>query len=192
MKPNFFRAALVGAALATSPALASDADMDALKAEAVGIIQNFGGTLKAELQAAMKDGGPVQAISVCNEAAPAIAASLSEDSGWSVGRSSHKLRNPDNAPNEFTAAAMDEFLAKIAEGEAPENLAKAGIVEEDGQQVFHMVKAIPTAGLCLRCHGSNIEDDVTAKLDELYPEDEARGFSPGDMRGVFTLSKVLD
>jgi len=192
MKPTYLRAALVGVALAATPAVAADTDIDALKAEAVSLIQSFGGTLKGELQEAMKAGGPINAISVCNEKAPGIAASLSEDSGWSVGRSSHMLRNPDNAPDAFTAAAMDDFLARIAEGESPEDLAAAAIVEEGGQQVFHLVKAIPTAGMCLKCHGANIDEEVTAKLDELYPEDQARGFSNGDMRGVFTLSKVLD
>lgn len=194
MKGTTLRAVICGAALAfAGPTMASDADVDALKAEAAGLMKEFGDTLRGELVAAMQADGPVNAISVCNEAAPAIAASVSEASGWTVGRSSHLLRNPKNAPDAFTAAAIDDFVAREAAGEAVDSLAAAAIVEEDGARVFHMVKAIPTGEPCVVCHGGdNVKDEVVAALAEMYPEDKARGFTPGQMRGVFTLSKVLD
>ncbi len=44
----------------------------------------------------------------------------------------------------------------------------------------------------LVCHGSaEVPAAVVEKLADLYPEDMARGFAFGDMRGVFTLTKVL-
>lgn len=172
---------------------ANAGEMDALVAEGKGLVQQFGGDLKAELLAAVEAGGPVNAINVCNLQAPAMAASISEASGWSVGRSSHLLRNPANAPDEFTAAAIEEFLARQAAGESSADLAKAAIVEENGQQVFRLVKAIPTGALCLNCHGGdNVKSVIVEKLAELYPDDMARGFSEGEMRGVFTLSKQLN
>ncbi|GGD40712.1 Tll0287-like domain-containing protein [Sinisalibacter lacisalsi] len=194
MKVMTLRAAMCSAALAlAAPAMASDADVEALKAEAAGLMKEFGDTLRGELVAAMQAGGPVNAISVCNEEAPVIAASISDASGWDVGRSSHRLRNPLNAPDAFTAAAIDDFVAREAAGEAVDSLVSAGIVEEDGERVFHMVKAIPTGEPCVACHGGdNVKEEVVAALAEMYPEDTARGFSPGQMRGVFTLSKVLD
>jgi len=192
MMNRVLAAALGGLILTTLPLAAAEGDVDQLKTEGQALIGQFAAELKGELSAAMEAGGPENAISVCNEKAPGIAAGISAASGWSVARSSHKLRNPDNAPDAFTAAAIDDFLARIEGGEYAENLAAAAIVEEDGARVFRLVKAIPTAGMCLRCHGGNIDEAVAAKLDELYPEDEARGFSPGQMRGVFTLSKVLD
>jgi len=45
-------------------------------------------------QRAISSGDPVSAIQVCKERAPAIARTLSEKSGWEVGRRSLKLRNP--------------------------------------------------------------------------------------------------
>lgn len=177
--------------LAFSMAQAEDAK--ALAAEGKSLIMEFGGELKGELVAAMKAGGPVNAISVCNERAPEIAAAISGASGWSVARSSHKLRNPANAPDAFTAAAIDEFLNRQEAGEKAADLAKAAIVEEDGKQVFHLVKAIPTGEVCLSCHGGeSVAEPVVAKLSELYPDDKARGFTAGEMRGVFTLRKVLE
>ncbi|MEJ1297544.1 MAG: DUF3365 domain-containing protein [Candidatus Sedimenticola sp. (ex Thyasira tokunagai)] len=65
------------------------------------------------------------------------------------------------------------------------------MVEVAGKKTFRYMKAIPTAELCLGCHGSEIKPQVTQKLDALYPYDKARGLKAGDIRGVFTLSKTL-
>lgn len=191
MKPLILTAALCGLALA-GPALASDDEITALTGEAAGIVAAFSDELKGELMSAMKAGGPVGAISVCNEKAPGIAAAAEEASGWSVRRASHKLRNPDNAPDPYTAAVIADFVAREAEGAPASGLTKAEIVEENGQRVFRFVKAIPTAQPCLNCHGgAEVKPETEAKLAELYPTDAARGFAVDQMRGVFTLSKVL-
>lgn len=169
-------------------------DKGALAEEGKALIQQFAGALKSELTKAIKAGGPVKAIHVCNVRAPEIAASVSNKAnGWTIARSSHKLRNPSNAPDDFTKAAIEDFLAQQDKGEAVEDLVKMDIVEEDGESVFRMVKAIPTGGICLNCHGGEeVKPDVEAALARLYPEDEARGFQEGDMRGVFTLRKTLE
>jgi hypothetical protein len=41
--------------------------------------------------------------------------------------------------------------------------------------------------LCMKCHGADdrIPDEVKEALAKAYPEDEARGFAPGDIRGQF-------
>ncbi len=167
------------------------ADKAALVAEGKALMMEFGGALKSELVAAMEEGGPVNAIGVCNERAPEIATTLSSE-GWTVGRSSHRLRNPENAPDPFTAATIEDFLTRVAAGESMDAMARAEIVEENGQQVFRLVKAIPAGEVCLKCHGGdNVDAAVVDRLATLYPEDKARGFAMGDMRGVFTLSKVL-
>lgn len=177
--------------LAAGAALA--ADKAELAAEGKGLMQQFGGALKGELQAAMKAGGPVRAIEVCNVKAPMIAEKVSADSGWTVARSSHKLRNPENAPDAFTAAAISDFQARQAAGESPDALMRTEIVTEDGQEVFRMVKAIPTGEVCLACHGGDsVKPETEAALAKLYPQDAARGFEQGEMRGVFTLRKVLN
>ncbi|ARE40755.1 Cytochrome c family protein [Rhodovulum sp. P5] len=181
----------VAVALMLAGQAAAADDTDALVAEGKGLMRAFGAALKTELTAAVEAGGPVNAITVCNTEAPGIAKGLSKDR-WTVARSSHRLRNPDNAPDAFTANAIAAFLSRQAAGEAPERLSTAAIVEEDGQRVFHLVKAIPTSDLCLGCHGgTTVKPEVEAKLAELYPDDKARGFSAGEMRGVFTLKKVL-
>ncbi len=177
-------------ALATLPAIADE--QQALAAEGKALIAEYGASLKSALRGAVLTGGPAKAIGVCNTRAPEIAQAMSQD-GWTIGRSSHRLRNPDNAPDAYTAAVIEDFLGQIADGANPADLVATTITEENGQRVFRMVKAIPTAKLCLNCHGGeDVKAGIVARLAELYPEDQARGFQVGDMRGVFTLTKVLD
>ncbi len=183
---RIFTAALVVASTASFNA-AMAADAQALKSEAVGVVKSFGGPLKKTLGAAMKAGGPIEAIGACNEKAPAIAQKAAADSGWSVGRTSLKLRNMGNKPDAWELATLQEFEARRAGGESPDTIAKAEIV--DGS--FRFMKAIGTADVCLNCHGQSIKPEVAAKLDSLYPHDQARGFAKGDIRGAFTLKKKL-
>ncbi len=165
-------------------------DMDSLKSEAAKTTAGFGEALKEELVNAMSAQGPVAAIGACNEKAPGIAKAKSQD-GWQVGRTSLKLRNQKNAPDAWEQATLAEFEARKAKGEAPDKLAKAEIVTVNGQKSFRFMKAIPTAPMCLNCHGKELKPEVSAKLDALYPNDHARGFADGDLRGAFTLSKKL-
>ena len=189
----FKTTAIAATILVTTGVAAQAADKAALAEEGKALMMAFGGTLKGELQAAMKAGGPVNAISVCNVRAPEIAADVSQTPGWTIARSSHKLRNPANEPDDFTAAAIAGFLDRQANGEKPDTMIKAEILEENGKKVFRMVKAIPTGEVCLACHGGDsVKAGVEAAIKEYYPGDAARGFKVGEMRGVFTLKKMLE
>jgi len=185
------RVAVLIASLLPVGAVFADEALQANIEEGKGIIQAFMGDLKGELQKGMKEGGPVNAIGVCNTVAPHLAEAHSQMSGWQVARTSLKVRNPDNTPDEWERAVLNEFEARKAAGEDPMKLVKAEVVETDGRQVFRMMKAIPTAEVCTKCHGGEIAEPVAAKLDELYPDDQARGFRVGDLRGAFTLKKPL-
>jgi hypothetical protein len=159
--------------------------------EAKGIVKEFATTLQGELQAAMKDGGPTTAIAVCQDRAPAIAADLSERFGWEVGRTSLKTRNSDNAPDAWEQKVLADFDARRAAGEDVQPMAYAAIIKTDDVETFRFMKAIPTGEICLACHGSEITPEVAASIDERYPDDMARGYSLGDVRGAFSLSKPL-
>ncbi|MGD9784738.1 MAG: DUF3365 domain-containing protein [Hyphomicrobiaceae bacterium] len=181
--------------LAATPALAQDASAAAdaqLTATAREAIKGLGGTLKEKLQAAMKDGGPVAALSVCNVEAPKIEKDRSDASSMDVGRTALKVRNPGNAPDAFERRVMEDFVAKIKGGADAMKLEHAETVDEGGKKVFRYLKPIMTAGSpCLACHGSELKPEVAAKIKELYPADQATGFSAGDMRGAFTVKKVV-
>jgi len=189
MKKMITTVALVAALTATTAVHAADAET--LKGEAKKVAMSFGGPLKKALGAGMKNGGPVNAIGVCNEKAPGIAAKAATDSGWEVGRTSLKLRNPNNEADAWELNVLNLFEARKAAGEKPDALAFGEVVETNGQKQFRFMKAIGTADVCLSCHGKDIKPEVAAKLDGLYPDDKARGFSKGDIRGAFTLKKNL-
>lgn len=167
-------------------------DLDPLIGESRAAIKGFGMSLKAELVAAIKAGGPVNAIGVCNMVAPGIAAERSVAYTGRVGRTSLKRRNAENAPDGWEIGVLEAFEARKAAGENVKTLDHAEIVTENGSRIFRYMKAIPTAEVCTKCHGTAITADVAALIDELYPTDMARGFSVGDIRGAFTLRKVLD
>ena len=54
------------------------------------------------------------------------------------------------------------------------------------------MKAIPAGRVCLICHGTNIQPELVVALRKIYPQDEARGFTIGDIRGAFTVSQALE
>lgn len=179
----------LSALLLTTPVLADElADQVTASRSAV---KSFGTALKSELQAAIQAGGPLHAITVCNEKAPAIAAATATAAGLTISRTSLKMRNANNAPDAWELAILQQFEARKAAGEPAEQLEHYEIVEQDGQKTFRYMKAIPTAEVCLNCHGSQIKDDISAKLYELYPNDQARGFQAGDLRGAFTIERPL-
>jgi len=139
------------------------------------IILPFKQQLKQALLQGMAD-GPVAAVNACHLEAPAIARSFAADN-ISVGRSSHKLRNPANAPSPWMNAIIDGYLS------APEAQQPVVVRLADGRIGY--AEPILTQPLCLTCHGGPIEPALQAKLFELYPDDQATGFDTGELRGIF-------
>ncbi len=163
-------------------------DMNALKAEAIGIVKQFGGSLKPELKQAMQAGGPPNAISVCAEKAPAIARQLSDQSGWYLKRVSLKPRNAESAtPDAWEKKVLQQFDERQASGESADKMAYAEVV--DGR--FRFMKAQGVEGICLACHGAELKPATEAALDAKYPLDTARGYDLGQIRGAFSLAKDL-
>lgn len=150
----------------------------------------FAKTLGKTLKGALSEGGFPNGIAVCKEKAPEIAANLSTD-GWQIGRTSLKIRNSQNAPDKWEQKVLDSFEEKQQQGAAVTSLMHSEVVEVDGQMTFRFMKAIPTKGMCLSCHGSKLDPSVAETLQKDYPHDKATGFSTSDIRGAFTVSKKL-
>jgi len=187
MKTSLMILLACGAVLGT--AIAAEPPGEVL--EARGLVKELGTDLKGKLVEAVQQGGPVNAIEVCHTEAPAIAQRISEGSGWKVGRTSLKVRNPGNAPDPWEVKVLQSFEERKAAGESLETMEYSEVVEADGAKSFRYMKPIPTAPVCLNCHGTELAPGVAQALDQLYPEDKARGFSTGDIRGAFTLSKPM-
>lgn len=130
--------------------------------------------LMGELTAALDSGGPAAGILVCKEKAPAVAENVSHTYGVTIGRTSHKLRNPANV----APAWAEAYVAGLVE----DPTYVAGPNGELGALLPIILRAE-----CQMCHGpvETIDEEVLAAIDEAYPEDQGVGFVEGDLRGWF-------
>ncbi len=153
----------------------AQAVVEARRARGAEILRPFKSALKQALQEGLRE-GPAAAINVCRLRAPALAEERSR-AGVRVGRTSHRLRNPDNAP----AAWMEPLLARYLEAS---DRREPAVVSLPRGRVGYL-EPIHTGALCLTCHGSELAQPVREALDRHYPEDRATGFAVGELRGLF-------
>jgi hypothetical protein len=140
---------------------------------------------KQRLMAALQDGlaqGPEAAIDACRVEAPGIAASLASPT-LAVGRTSHRLRNPDNAPKPWLRPILEEFRS------APPGAGGFRTVRLGGGRVGY-AEPIYVQPLCLTCHGTDLAPSVAERIRAAYPDDEATGFALGEFRGLFWVELV--
>jgi hypothetical protein len=152
--------------------------------------QALGGQLLQALTGAIQQDGAVAAVEVCQHQAPAIAERISTDH-MTVGRTALRVRNPGNAADPWERRILEDFQQRIAQGEDPAKLEVFAIRRVDDQRQGHWMKAIPTGGLCLTCHGNELDPELQDAIDQRYPADQAVGFSAGSLRGAFSVRVEL-
>lgn len=157
----------------TTPSPSSAADPAAEAAAAIGRVRE---ELANALREALAE-GPAHAIDVCRVEAPRIAQRAAAR-GISVGRTSRRLRNPANAPEDWMVPFLEEF-----EGSEP----KPGQFRtvDLGPRGTGYVEPISVQPLCTTCHGENVEPGLLERIREQYPDDQAVGYRVGDFRGLF-------
>lgn len=147
------------------------------------------GALQQTLREAIMTQGVEAGIDVCHVEAPEIAASLSAGT-WQVGRTALRLRHPDNEP---TAWQREQLLAMqqmpVQEGRPVE---KMRVAYDEGSHVFEYMRAIPMQEGCMACHGPSVDESVLQTIAQRYPDDQATGFLPGELRGAFVVRKTVD
>ena len=144
------------------------------KAKADGAREALFAKLMARLADELGKTGPTGAVAVCREQAQPIAAEVAKAQGVSIGRTSHKLRNPGNTPPDWAAGFV-----------AAERATPAMVAAPDGR--LGGLTPIRLKATCLACHGDAkaIEPAVAAAIAQGYPRDQATGFKEGDLRGWF-------
>ncbi|RMF14642.1 MAG: DUF3365 domain-containing protein [Candidatus Dadabacteria bacterium] len=168
--------------------LAMAAEADEFTAAARSAVAALGSELKAALGGAIKEGGPVHAIKVCNMHAPEIAARVSAQTGLTVGRTALRVRNPANAPTDWQREVLQSFEQRLRRGEAPATIEWQTTVTTPAGVEHRYMKPIMTGALCLTCHGATLAPEVAAAIRERYPQDQATGFGVGDLRGAFVVT----
>jgi hypothetical protein len=132
--------------------------------------------MMGELMAALDEGGPAGGIRVCREKAPSVAARVSETYGVGIGRTANMLRNPENVAPEWATPYVEAMVEDPTWVGGP-----------DGE--LGALLPIRLKAECQMCHGpaETIDPDVMAAIQEVYPDDQAVGFSEGDLRGWFWI-----
>ncbi len=131
-------------------------------------------SLLAELTQSMGANGPAKSIGVCKSRAPEIAKSVGQETGVRIGRTSFQLRNPDNVAPDWAATFVQQRITDDVEV----------ALKDDALGVLMPIRLKAT---CLLCHGSDeqLMPEVKTAIASNYPQDQATGFSEGDLRGYF-------
>jgi len=161
--------------LTTAPAGAGP-DEEALETRGAEALKPLKQQLMSALVQALQEGGPGEAITVCSEQASTIAARVATP-GVTLGRTSHQLRNPENAPEKWMEPVLEKYAGN------PKSSEPSLVALEDGGHGY--AEPIFIRSACLKCHGTTLAPGVAEKLAALYPEDKATGFAEGDFRGIF-------
>lgn len=143
-------------------------------------------SLGSKLKAAMKSGGPENALTICQQLAmPSTDAVSADFAGLTISRVSNKPRNPKNQPGSLDQEVLTAWEKQLASGEAkPADVVR---YKEDQTAVFY--RPIMTQGICLKCHGdpSTFSEGLATKLKKAYPGDKATGYRAGQLRGAFRV-----
>jgi hypothetical protein len=152
-------------------------DTTEFEKEAQAILGPIKKAFMGELTEGMKKGA-YDAVEMCHLKVPHIAeANFNEK--YEYGRTSSKIRNPNNEPKEW----LKPILAEYEKSTEQKPLAPKVILVENRKAY---VEPIYIKGMCLQCHGS-LQGSVEKKIKNLYPKDQATGFKLGEFRGLFWL-----
>lgn len=139
-------------------------------------------SLLAHVSSAMKQGGSVYAVEFCNLQAQPITDSLSNHFNCTISRVSEKNRNPGNSLKTETDR---QLWAWASRQDDPMN---DTLVVVKSRAVYY--KPIRTGmAACLQCHGpvETIQPETYEKLQTLYPNDKATGYSLNELRGLWKI-----
>jgi len=168
-------------ALCFSATMASDSS---IKQEGIAYIKMLGGALKTELKAHMqKDPSGLEALAFCTGSAERITKEINAKLPVyaKVRRTALKTRNEStNKPDATDIKVMQEYEASIANKTFDPKEIK--IVKE--AYVTRIYKPLLIKGVCLKCHGSDLNPQITNALKSAYPKDKAINFKEGELRGV--------
>lgn len=136
------------------------------------------------LMATIQEKGVVGAVEFCNERAYPLTDSMSTNYNAQIRRVSDKPRNPNNKANALELAHIETFKKTLALGDTITPI----VTEENGK--VHFYYPIVTQALCLNCHGTlgkTMTHDVVQHLSQLYPNDQATGYGPDEVRGIWSI-----
>jgi len=151
------------------------------KTIAKSTFMEMSGNLKKALQA----GGVQEAAEYCNIVALPLTDSLSNVYNARIKRTSLKLRNTDNKPTTEELKILNDYEAKAAG-----QMVLSPLVQPNDDETVQFYAPIMTKQLCLSCHGTlgqELSEENYTYLKELYPSDNAIGYSENAFRGMWSI-----
>ena len=139
--------------------------------------------LGQQLMKQLNEKSTLEAVEFCNENAIPLTKEVAKEYGASIQRVSDKNRNSQNNATKKEEAFINQYRKDLAWGHEPEP-----VLIDEGDSVRFYYPLI-TNTLCLQCHGrkQDIDDNVQRKILQLYPEDEAIGYSENQVRGLWKV-----
>lgn len=142
------------------------------------------GVLGKNLLEALNAKGTENALSFCSTRAIPLTDSMAIALHARIKRVSDKNRNPENKANEAELAYIESTKMAIARGDKP----KPQLTTLDEVQIGYY--PIMTNKMCLQCHGqveADISSSTLSKINSLYPDDLATGYSSDELRGIWVV-----
>ncbi len=140
--------------------------------------------LGKNLMGTIKERGTVAALQFCNIKAIALTDSMATIHKARIKRVSDKTRNPNNRANETELKNIEVFKSMLT------NKEEIAPITETKNDSIYFYYPIVTNSMCLKCHGSpnkDIDPTILLSLKDLYPNDEAIGYSENQVRGVWSI-----
>jgi hypothetical protein len=160
-----------GAPTAVNPPRYAPADVPAPLAAALGRAEEAIRASACDVERRFGEGDPDANASRCEDARAVP--------GVTVGRTSARLRNPDNAPPAWArpyVAATDGRKASAVAAQAYDLGDRVGLL-----------RPVEIRQRCLHCHAARAELEPGTRrwLARAYPQDRALGYALGDLRGFW-------
>lgn len=166
--------------------LKSNSDFNYQEELIIATINKTMKNLKNSLQVALKDGYIVKALKMCSVEAQDLTV-LHNTEKTSIKRISLKYRNPENKPTKQEELILKSFEKKLLAGANFNDLVFKQTTTNYKEETITYIKAIPTKGVCLNCHGNSIDKKVLRAIKKNYPDDKAIGYNLGEIRGAFVV-----
>jgi hypothetical protein len=154
-------------------------------------IEHVGGSLIGEVNRVLAKNSPGTAVDILhlrNYTSPKAAPG--QPVVTAVKRTSLRVRNPVNAPDEGDQLALDLIKDRMNEGLSPPDLLVQRVDRASRPVEWRVYRPIGVATRCLTCHGDKeqISLEVQAVLELRYPQDRATGYTSNQWRGLIRIS----
>lgn len=147
-------------------------------------------SLSEQLSGAIEEGGIPHALEFCSVQAIPLTEELSLEYDTRIRRASHKPRNPQNRADEDEFRVIESYIEAIeTESELTPQIIRAD------EHICYFAPIRVSMDLCIQCHGNpgtDIDEEHLTLIRSLYPDDEATGFSMGDLRGIWSITLPSD